>query len=51
MRIRAVNAVKPDATAIYVPPPFCAAAIVDAIENEIPLVVAITFRSPTTGYG
>lgn len=42
----AVNAVKPDATAIYVPPPFCANAIMDAIENEIPLVVAITEGVP-----
>ena len=35
----AVAEVKPDASVIYVPPPFCAAAILDAIENEIPLVV------------
>merc|ERR1712159_961740 len=32
---------KPDASVIYVPPPFCKAAILDAIENEIGLVVAI----------
>ena len=42
----AVDATKPDASVIYVPPPFCAAAILDAIENEIPLVVAITEGVP-----
>lgn len=42
----AVSEVQPDASVIYVPPPFCAAAILDAIENEIPLVVAITEGVP-----
>ncbi|GMI31544.1 hypothetical protein TrRE_jg9256 [Triparma retinervis] len=42
----AVKGVQPDASVIYVPPPFCAAAIIDAIENEIPLVVAITEGVP-----
>ena len=42
----AVEGVKPDASVIYVPPPFCAAAILDAIENEIPYVVAITEGVP-----
>mmetsp|Transcript_4439 Transcript_4439/g.9379 ORF Transcript_4439/g.9379 Transcript_4439/m.9379 type:complete len:324 (-) Transcript_4439:477-1448(-) len=42
----AVEGVQPDASVIYVPPPFCAAAIIDAIENEIPLVVAITEGVP-----
>merc|ERR1719253_1940525 len=42
----AVEGVQPDASVIYVPPPFCAAAIMDAIENEIPLVVAITEGVP-----
>jgi len=42
----AVAGVQPDASVIYVPPPFCAAAIMDAIENEIPLVVAITEGVP-----
>ena len=30
----AVQEVKPDASVIYVPPPFCKAAILDAVENE-----------------
>jgi len=42
----AVEGVQPDASMIYVPPPFCAAAIMDAIENEIPFVVAITEGVP-----
>ena len=31
----AVAEVKPDASVIYVPPPFCADAIIDAIHNEV----------------
>lgn len=42
----ACEATQPDATSIYVPPPFAAAAIIDAVENEIPLVVAITEGIP-----
>nr|CAG8630761.1 7138_t:CDS:2 [Entrophospora candida] len=42
----AVNEVKPDASVIYVPPPFAAIAIIDAIKAEIPLVVAITEGIP-----
>jgi len=42
----AVEKVKPDASVIYVPPPFCANAILDAVEAEIPLVVAITEGVP-----
>lgn len=44
--MEAKDAVKPDASVIYVPPPFCAQAILDAIEAEIPLVVAITEGVP-----
>ena len=38
----AVEALKPDASVIYVPPPFAADAIIDAVKAEIPLVVCIT---------
>ncbi|KAI9257361.1 succinyl-CoA ligase subunit alpha [Phascolomyces articulosus] len=42
----AVDVAKPDASVIYVPPAGASAAILDAIENEIPLVVAITEGIP-----
>ncbi|KAJ1800529.1 ligase of succinyl-coa [Coemansia sp. RSA 2399] len=42
----AVTQAKPDATAIYVPPPFAADAILEAIENEVGLIVAITEGIP-----
>lgn len=42
----AVAELKPDASVIYVPPPFGASAIIDAITAEIPLVVAITEGIP-----
>lgn len=42
----AVDGVKPDASVIYVPPPFAAQAIMDAIEAEIPYVCCITEGIP-----
>jgi succinyl-CoA synthetase alpha subunit len=43
---QAVDKAKPDATVVYVPPPFAADAIIEAIENEIPLIVCITEGIP-----
>jgi succinyl-CoA synthetase alpha subunit len=42
----AKEAVDPWASSIYVPPPFAAKAIMDCIENEIPLIVTITEGIP-----
>ncbi len=44
--MEAVSETKPDASVIYVPPAHAASAMMDAVENEIPLIVCITEGIP-----
>ena len=42
----AIDATNADASAVYVPPPFAADALLEAIDSDIPLVVCITEGIP-----
>ncbi|MBV7255983.1 succinate--CoA ligase subunit alpha [Pacificimonas sp. WHA3] len=42
----AMNETKADASVVYVPPPFAADSIMEAIEAEVPLIIAITEGIP-----
>lgn len=44
--MQAVDKGRPDASVIYVPPPFAADSIIEAIEAEVPLIVCITEGIP-----
>jgi succinyl-CoA synthetase alpha subunit len=44
--LQAVEATRPQASVIYVPPPFAADAILEAIAAEVPLIVTITEGIP-----
>jgi succinyl-CoA synthetase alpha subunit len=44
--LQAVEATRPKASVIYVPPPFAADAILEAIAAEVPLIVTITEGIP-----
>ena len=41
-----VDEVNPDATVIYVPPPFAADSILEAIASKVPLIICITEGIP-----
>ena len=41
-----MDKLKPDASAVYVPGDSCAKAIMDAIEAEVPLVMAVAEHVP-----
>lgn len=43
---KAKEQLKPDATAVFVAAPHCSKAIEDAIEAEIPLIVAVAEHIP-----
>src|SRR3954463_11591902 len=42
----AVRATKADASVVYVPPPFAADSILEAIDAEVPLIICITEGIP-----
>lgn len=44
--LQAMDKVNPDASVIYVPPSGAGKAIIEAIEAQVPLVVAITEGIP-----
>lgn len=43
----AVRYLKPHVTSVFVPPALAADAIIDAVENEVPLIVSVAEGVPT----